>query len=45
MPKRQKSDSCSKGWCKNHLFEFNPIRRDLYIKKAQKLRLCPKQAK
>ena len=42
MPKRQKCPTCSKGWCKNHLFEFIPMKKDLYFKKIQKIRVCPK---
>lgn len=42
MPKRQKCDSCSSGWCSNHLFSLNPLKNNLYFRKIQKVRLCPR---
>lgn len=45
MPKRQKSETCSKGWCKNHVFELTPLTNKSYFKKPQRSRLCPKHNK
>ena len=42
MPKRQKSHTCSKGWCSNHIFSLTPIMANLKFKKINKIRLCPK---
>lgn len=42
MPKRQKCSTCSTGWCSNHLFELKPIKTNLYFRKIQKVRLCPR---
>ena len=42
MGKKQKCPTCSKGWCSNHLFQLTPIGKDLYHRKALKLRLCPR---
>jgi hypothetical protein len=43
MPKKPKCDSCSSGWCKNHLLELMPMKHsDCYYRKKMRLRVCPK---
>jgi hypothetical protein len=42
MPKKLRCSSCSTGWCKNHVFEINPLSTSLYYKRNFKIRLCPR---
>lgn len=42
MAKKQRSPTCTSGWCKNHLLELIPLANNLYYRKTFKIRLCPK---
>lgn len=42
MTKKVKCSTCSKGWCKNHIFEFTASTNKDSVMPNMKRRLCPR---